>query len=269
MGDTLSPAAYNRFKSYLDQGGKLLVMESGMLLSPQGPFASPRSIAFNRLLEPFGVTINPDLVYDLRANQMVAIPTGFLRVLRPYPYFLRAQSTRLSPVNADLGELGLAWTSSLTITAAKEGTVTPLFLTSEAAGVSSEFAFLDPGQQFSTAGLATRVVAAQLTPEQSSARLIVVGNSMLASDEMLQRNPENLAFVLNAVDWLAQDEALIAIRSKDRRPPPLVFSSDAVKQGVKYANLTGVPLLLAVAGLVHLARRRRLAQRPYRPGEHS
>src|SRR2546426_7772107 len=28
-----------------------------------------------------------------------------------------------------------------------------------------------------------------------------------------------------SVDWLAQDEALIAIRSKNRTPPPLAFAS--------------------------------------------
>ena len=48
------------------------------------------------------------------------------------------------------------------------------------------------------------------------------------------------------MDWLAQDEELIAIRSKDRRPPPLLFTSAPLREGVKYANLAGLPLLVAV-----------------------
>ena len=70
--------------------------------------------------------------------------------------------------------------------------------------------------------------------------------------------------VLNAIDWLAQDDALIAIRSKDRAPPPLVFAS-SVKRGVaKYGNLIGVPALLIAAGIVRLWRRRRTTRRVYR-----
>jgi ABC-type uncharacterized transport system involved in gliding motility auxiliary subunit len=71
--------------------------------------------------------------------------------------------------------------------------------------------------------------------------------------------------VLNSIDWLAQDEELIAIRSKDRRPVPLVFKTAVEREGAKYANLIGLPVLVALAGLVHLARRRRRTREQYRP----
>ena len=45
---------------------------------------------------------------------------------------------------------------------------------------------------------------------------------------------------------------------------PVVFESDAVKQGVKYLNVVGLPVLIMIAGLVHLARRRRRASLPWR-----
>ncbi len=72
-------------------------------------------------------------------------------------------------------------------------------------------------------------------------------------------------FVENAIDWLAQDEALIGIRSKNRAPPPLVFTSAATRSAVKYGNIIGVPLLLVVAGVLRLWRRRQLTRRVYRP----
>jgi ABC-type uncharacterized transport system involved in gliding motility auxiliary subunit len=109
------------------------------------------------------------------------------------------------------------------------------------------------------------VLAVQVVPDSAPARLIVVGNSLLASDDMVRRSPENLAFLLNAVDWLAQDEALIAIRAKDRRPPPLVFESASLQQAVKYVNVAGLPLVIAALGLMRLAGRRRKARLPYRP----
>ncbi|NIR61814.1 MAG: ABC transporter, partial [Gammaproteobacteria bacterium] len=64
-----------------------------------------------------------------------------------------------------------------------------------------------------------------------------------------------LEFVLNAVDWLAQDEDLIAIRAKERTPPPLVFESEALQELVKWANVAGVPLVLIVLAALHLWRR--------------
>ena len=92
----------------------------------------------------------------------------------------------------------------------------------------------------------------------------MVGSSDFASDRFVQFAPENLALALNAVDWLAQDEQLIAIRSKDRQPVPLVFTTAAERDLAKYANLIGLPLIVALAGGVHLVRRRRRTRDPYR-----
>jgi ABC-type uncharacterized transport system involved in gliding motility auxiliary subunit len=94
---------------------------------------------------------------------------------------------------------------------------------------------------------------------------VVVGNDEFATDRHLRSAPENAVFVLNAVDWLAQDEALIAIRSKDRRPPTLGLAARG-RNGVKYANVVGLPVLVALGGLGHLLRRRRGTRRVYVPG---
>jgi len=72
-------------------------------------------------------------------------------------------------------------------------------------------------------------------------------------------------FVQNAVDWLAQDEALIAIRSKNRTPPPLAFASATMHDIVKYGNIIGVPALLIVFGALRLWRRRQITRQVYRP----
>ena len=269
VGDSAAPGEVEKVKSYLAQGGKALVMESGMEISPQAPIATGRPVKWNAALEPWGVTIAQDLVYDLRANQMIGVPTSFGRLLRPYPYFIRAQSTKASTINGDLAELGLAWTSSIDTTAGKG--VEPLFVTTDAAGVASGTAMIDPNQEPPTGSLGTRIVAVQAAPPVDSAtggkapRLVVVGNAIFASDQFLQRSPENLVFALNAVDWLAQDEALIAIRAKDRRPPPLVFTSNPLRDAVKYVNVAGVPILIALFGLVRLVRRRRRSREPYVP----
>ena len=70
----------------------------------------------------------------------------------------------------------------------------------------------------------------------------------------------NFTFFFNIVDWLAQDEALINIRSKDRTPPQLVFESDATRNVLKWGNLVGVPLLFVLIGALRVTGRRRRAE---------
>jgi ABC-type uncharacterized transport system involved in gliding motility auxiliary subunit len=273
--DSLPAAEADRLKAYLAGGGAALVMAGGMTIDPQQPyFAVPRPVAWNAVLRDYGVTIRPDMVYDLLANESVALPTQYGRLLTQYPLWVRAAGTGRSVVNEELPSLFLPWTSSVDTTGARPGTVTPLFVSSRAGGISATETPLDPQQRFSTDSLASRLLVALVNPlsplvSGDSAglrgRLIVVGNEEFASDRQARSVPENLTFVLNAVDWLAQDEGLIAIRSKDRRPPPLALS-EGKRGGVKYANMVGMPLLVGLAGLARLVERRRTMRRTYTPG---
>ena len=263
--DSANPAELDRVGRYLDQGGRALVLESGMTVSPQGPFAMGRAIGWNPVLQKYGVQIRQDMVYDLRANQVIGVPTNFGRVLRPYPFFVRGQSTKASVVNADLAEVGLAWTSSIDTVSSPTSIAVPLIVTSDDAGASAGQAMIDPSQDFPTTNLSRKILGVQVAPKDGGkgARLVVVGNAMMASDEFARRSPDAIAFALNAVDWLAQDEALISIRAKERRPPPLLFSSNGTRNGVKYFNVAGLPILIAIYGAVRLLKRRQLATKSY------
>jgi ABC-type uncharacterized transport system involved in gliding motility auxiliary subunit len=273
--DSLSPDQITRLRGFLDRGGSLLLMAGGMQLqlSQQGPpFALSRRVGWNELLKPFGVSIASNMVYDLASNVQVGIPSQFGQVLVPYPFWLRALSTKAAPANADLEAVLLPWTSQLDTTHTSSATVTPLFVTSRAGGMQETTVFLDPSRPFGRDSLRRRLVALLAGPAGSDTakgaprgRLVVVGSSDFASDRYARNAPENVVFVENAIDWLAQDDALIGIRSKNRAPPPLVFTSAATRGAVKYGNIIGVPVLLVVAGVLRLLRRRQTTRRPYRP----
>src|SRR5881392_2028268 len=266
--DSLDNAQVTRLRGFLDRGGSLLLMAGGMQLqlSQQGPpFAASRRVGWNALLKPYGVSIASNMVYDLASNVQVGIPAQFGQVLVPYPFWLRALSTKASPVNADLEAVLLPWTSQIDTPPVTAGTVTPLLVTSRAGGVRETMAFLDPSRAFSRDSLRRRVVALlasapgpDTTKGAPRGRLVVVGSGDFASDRYTRNSPENLVFVENAIDWLAQDDALIAIRSKNRAPPPLVFTSATTRGAVKYGNVIGVPVLLVGAGILRLWRRRQM-----------
>lgn len=94
-------------------------------------------------------------------------------------------------------------------------------------------------------------------------RAVVVGDADFLADNFVRNSPENLVFALNAVDWLTQTEALLAIRSKTPTPRPLLFESDLERGILKYINLVGVPLAFVLFGAFRMMRRRRLTRRTY------
>jgi ABC-type uncharacterized transport system involved in gliding motility auxiliary subunit/ABC-type transport system involved in multi-copper enzyme maturation permease subunit len=263
--DSVPPAQLVRLQRYVERGGSILVLAGGMKVSPEAPLAQPHPLPWNALLQRFGVSVQSDLVYDLLANEAIPVPSDFGRVLQAYPFFIRSASTRLSTINQDLGAAVLTWASTIDTTKAAGGTATPLLVTSAAAGSFTEPTSIDPRSDFPRDKLSARLLGVATTPKGSRGRAVVIGSSDFATDRFVQFAPENLALVLNAVDWLGQDEELIAIRSKDRQPVPLVFKTATERDFAKYANLIGLPVLVALAGVAHLLRRRRRTRDPYRP----
>jgi len=97
--------------------------------------------------------------------------------------------------------------------------------------------------------------SAEGTGSAAEGRMVIVGDVDYLQEQFVRSNPQNLVFTLNAVDWLAQDEALIGIRSKFRTPPVLAFTSDFQRVALKWGNLVGVPLLFSALGLVRVTGR--------------
>jgi ABC-type uncharacterized transport system involved in gliding motility auxiliary subunit/ABC-type transport system involved in multi-copper enzyme maturation permease subunit len=271
--DSLPGHEQQELHDYLARGGGMLVMASGMQIDQQQPYvASPHPVVWNSVLKPYGVAIRPDMVYDLMSNESVSLPTRFGRLLTAYPLWVRAASAGGSVIGQNINSLFLPWTSSIDTTGAKPGTVVPLAVSSKGAGVSATFTSLDPQRKFNTDSLGVRLLAVQVNPAAAGdsaplrGRLVIVGNDEFATDRQVQAAPENAVFVQNAVDWLAQDEALISIRSKDRRPPALTMSQGK-RNTVKYANVVGMPVLIALAGLARLVQRRRTMRQTYTSGK--
>jgi ABC-type uncharacterized transport system involved in gliding motility auxiliary subunit len=263
--DSVPAPQLARLKRYVEGGGSLLVLAGGMAVSPQEPLATPRQVPWNAFLQHFGVSIRSDLAYDLVSNEAIPVPSDFGRVLQVYPFFIRAESTRRSTVNQDLGDAVLSWASTIDTAKAARGTVTPLLISSASSGTFTDPTSIDPRSNFPHTKLARQLLGVAVTPKSGRGRAVVIGSTDFATDRFVQGAPENLSLVLNATDWLSQDEDLIAIRSKDRRPVPLVFASATERELAKYANLVGLPLLVALVGIAHLVRRRRRTRDPYRP----
>jgi gliding-associated putative ABC transporter substrate-binding component GldG len=98
--------------------------------------------------------------------------------------------------------------------------------------------------------------------ESPETQIVVVGTSQFVAANFLGQFPANMTFLLNAIDWMALGNELIAIRSRsvsDRPLDPEILKDEAVgkRSAIKFAGMFAMPVLLAIYGLVTWSARRR------------
>ncbi len=113
---------------------------------------------------------------------------------------------------------------------------------------------------FNTRGPLTLAVAAERptdptaasapSQQQKKARMIVVGTSRLATNEVFQLGPQigNVDLFVNAATWLAGDDELVSIRPKPQDNRTL-FLTGAQQNFVLVSSILFLPALVLAAGI--------------------
>jgi ABC-type uncharacterized transport system involved in gliding motility auxiliary subunit/ABC-type transport system involved in multi-copper enzyme maturation permease subunit len=265
MGPTtpLDSSAVRRVRDFVDRGGATFMMLEPVTIGEESPIPAPFRSGLEPLLADRGVSLSTSLVLDLASHQNVNMGTqGFFQVILPYPLFPIARPAAPHPITSGLNQLLVPWAGALQIS--DSANVTPLWQTTDAGALQPPGMPIMPDQEWAIPQeeMGVRTVAAAVTPPEGDARgrMVVVGDADFAGGQFAQSSPNNFAFLVNSIDWLAQDEALIGIRSKDRTPPTLVFESDTTRNVLRWGNLVGVPLLFVLFGLLRVTGRRRRAE---------
>ena len=92
-----------------------------------------------------------------------------------------------------------------------------------------------------------------------STRIVAIGDGNFVTDTYLSSRT-SADFFMNMVDWLAQDESLIHIRTREITTRPLSDLSEAARRMVKYVNIFLPGLLVIIVGVVRWQIRKK-----YRP----
>jgi len=262
---------------------------------PEGTLdALPVESGVHDLLERYGVKVARDVVGEPRRNAPAAFSSGFMQFRIAYPWWVRvpgADLDREHPVTSRLEDLVLPWASSLEPVAPAPAGVTAKVLAKSSAEAFAAMGSYDfapqprgretAGQQAPAAGRPLALLlsgkfpsfwrdkappaaasgagapAPQVRGESPETSLLVVGTSRLAQPEFLRQFPENGAFLLNAIDWMTFGPDLIGIRSRVSDERVLAPASERTKAAIKFLNIVGVPLLVALIGIVRLNARRR------------
>ena len=260
--------AVDAIRSFIDGGGSALFLIDKHQVSPEAPMMYPVFTGLESFLQENGVGTDAGAVLDHSSNSNLSMgQRGIFNVVRPYPLWPIAVKGDPHTTTRDLSNLSVGWATALTVT---DSTVQKLWVTTEMGaiqapgGIIMPDALLEPNpDDFQTLTLAVSLDPAGTgdggagSGSAAEGRMIVVGDVDFLQEQFLRGNPQNLVFTLNAIDWLAQDEALIGIRSKLRTPPVMAFTSEFERVLLKWGNLVGVPLLFVAVGVIRVTGRRR------------
>ena len=275
----LEPAAGEIMSRFVDEGGSLFVLKSGVTADMQARYAGPTfDPALDSLLQARGLGIVPSMAFDLLLNEQVQVPSQGGAFIVEYPLWTLAQPASGHVIVDGVANVPIRYGSPLLVEVEDSTLVTPLLTTSEGGGrlqtplsidaMQEWAAVIAPGGELSEGDVAMETLALAYT-QPDGGRIVLAGSSSLIHDETLSQSMSGLAgmvFFQNAIDWLAQDEALISIRSKDRAPPLLLFPNEWLPDVTRYGNMAGVPLLFVLVGVLRLARRRQVQQRSFTEG---
>ena len=276
----VSPDAAGAVAAYLNAGGTALFLMERHAIDPQNPVSMPIATGLEGILADRGIEASDDLVFDLASSQHVSVGRrGFFDVIRPYPLWPIAFRGDDHPTNRGLGNMTFGWAAPFTWPDSAAG-ITSLWVTTEHGGTRPGGGLIDPSMELGATedelGVRSLAVAVEVGAGRDAGedggedggdagmvggRIVAIGDADFLEDRFAEANAQNLIFAANAIDWLAQEEALIAIRSKDRTPPVLAFESEFGKTALKWGMLVGMPLLFVAVGVVRVTGRAARAER--------
>jgi ABC-type uncharacterized transport system involved in gliding motility auxiliary subunit len=255
------------------------------------------------LLGAYGFKIGEDFVFD-HQNVPGPIDVGGRRMLSNAPWFVGAEFEKDKDLSVLAGlQAGVfPFASSVELTGplasgkADKGKLWKLASSSKKSWKHTGFLMITPGMKIEESkdkgpfalgyayegGLksaypppeapAVSSPDAKETPPSESkkpVRLVVVGDSDLASDEYVQlarflpfyaAGPQLL---YNAISWTVEDEALVPLRSKTMAARPIALESPTAALALQWGNVLGLPLAFCLFGVVRWRVRRatRLGQK--------
>jgi gliding-associated putative ABC transporter substrate-binding component GldG len=268
---------------FLMSGGKAAFLVGKINADISNVQANKRDLKIDEWTKNYGFRINDNLVMDLQCGMInVQERRGFFTITNMvnYPFFPAVTNfSKGNPMVKDMESLGLFFVSSIDTSgcAARGIQCEAIASSSERSRVMMGRFDINPMQQITQAQFTSgpQVLAASfqgkfdsyfksmpaapdsakgtpprvdLKSETNDARIVVVGEGNFPQDPYLAGAPSVNMF-MNIVDWLAQDEDLIQIRTRDIVARPLKEVSTGTKQFVKYADILGPSLLVILLGI--------------------
>jgi ABC-type uncharacterized transport system involved in gliding motility auxiliary subunit len=216
-------------QAYLASGGRVLIMQDALSESN-----------LNVILANWQVKFSDGLVVD--RTQYYQYPT--------YPFSFRYSNT--NPISKNLLDSRLPTIFPIASgiehpeTAATDVTFTSLVETSDDSWIEMDLES-ETIEQNETDIAGPVTLAAAIEKTQQNMRIVLVGDVDFASN-MLNEVSGNEQLFINAINWLAEEEQLIAIGPKDSGQHAIVIG-EMGKNLIHFISILLIPLMVALGGL--------------------
>lgn len=271
--DSLGEGALRALDEYVMNGGRVGFMLNRVDAQLQTGQAREMSVGLEPLLRNWGAGLNADLVMDEQSSTVtLQRREGFFNLAQQIRYPFLPVATNFNRDNMmvhGLRQMMFYFVSSVdTSVAVPDGVVSePLVFSSPRSGRQQGIFMIQPVEQQARLSGGPFVLAAAyrgtfpsvFTPGRTSSRtrIVLVGDGDFLNESIVGVMPGNIEFGLNAVDWLAQDDALLTIRAKNIEPRRLPEVSEGLRPWIKYGNLLGPIVLVLLIGAWRWRRRKR------------
>jgi ABC-type uncharacterized transport system involved in gliding motility auxiliary subunit len=239
----LARSSVKALDAYLAAGGSLLIAGDPWSQAPDA------AASLNDVLEPFGIGFSGALVVETdTARAFDAITPAVLDYGR-------------SPITRDIQGIASFFPQTTAITGVPASTTAAVVI---GATTSHSYAITTPRRDLArqaadTPGPLVIMESLEVPAGQKKARIVAVGTTGFAENRVLppSSNDANLELVLGTVQWLAREDALIAVPPKASRALPLTLTQQ--DQGtITFITIFLMPSLIVFGGVMVWWRRRLL-----------
>ena len=299
--ETLDETALYQIDRYIQSGGKALFTVNGVYIDIDGGLEARllSDGGLLDMLSSYGAEVLPEIVMDrssLTMQYQTRSPNGAiqLRITRN-PQWIRVlgeNGNPSHPVSARFSGLDLYWACPIELNAPAGVEADFLFTSTPDAWTMREPFNTNPDipylfERDASATRGSKILGASLTgsfpswfagrpkpePEDGTeladmplqarnARIIIIGNTEFATAFLnVTGGQRNLDFLVQAADWLCNDDDIIGIRSRESGSGRLDKIIDPEKKAsamtlARFVNIYAVPFLVIIAGLFLALRRR-------------
>lgn len=183
-----------------------------------------------------------------------------------FPYLPIITDFADHPVTTGLEAVIFPFASPLTFTGDTSITFIPLAVSGQNSGNQPATTFFDVQKQWAKTDFnaSKMTVAAAIEGkfgDLRTSRLVVFGDGDFVVNgsgrAAQQQQADNISLFVNAMDWLADDTGLIALRTKGITARPIDELEDGTKATLKYLNFL-LPIVLIIAYGIFVAQRRKI-----------
>lgn len=265
---------------FLMKGRSVAFLLDAVQVDLQSGAPTPVQHGLGPLLASYGVTVGDQLVADATSASVTVQRGGFpFPVQVPYPFVPRvAKLAGDSEVSRGLSMALFPFVTQVSATSGEGRTALVLAESSRRSWLEPTTADLSANRDWSQANItpsgpfplmvqvtgalkshyASEANASQapgeaplLAQSAGDARLVVLGTSATFQNDFLRGSQTDAVLLLNLADWMVLDPAMAAIRSRGMAMEPLKADiSDTTRAVAKLGNALGLPLLLALFGVV-------------------